>query len=267
MKIKVFVILTALSFLYGCGNKQSKQQSTDTLQVDVVHVQDNVEDSLKDNITYLSNKGNEILCTNNLPQLSADFSTKSKLSEDEIKAFAAKMKVQPTKTLSFYYEGLDLPPYAMMVDGVVDFNNNIPNTLAEAQKYQKEKEEKRLAEQAQQARIEKAEKERLERTKRAIRKSIVGNWVSEESPDLSFCIYKKNGKYYAGKLDKDTYEISEMYRLVRVSSRRYEDRDNGDMPERFDIQPNGDMRTSTYNPDAPGGGAWVYMGTWYATGY
>jgi hypothetical protein len=91
------------------------------------------------------------------------------------------------------------------------------------------------------------------------KKAIVGKWLNQ---GFIYCIYKQRNKYYIGMIDGNTDAISELYEVVRVSATRYENRDNGDMPERFNIQNNGDIMSYVYNPDAPSRNKWVYMGTW-----
>ncbi len=90
-------------------------------------------------------------------------------------------------------------------------------------------------------------------------KIIIGKWNNKGT---ILCIYKQRGKYYVGRIDTKTKNIVELYHVVRVSARRYEDRGNGDMPERFDITSNGDMKCYIFDPEAPTGPSWVLWETW-----
>lgn len=240
---------TAIS-LYSCKDNKGSNATADVQEQSI-----NGADTLEINGQYRSIKGTAILCFLDIHTY-AEFSTSEWLSEEEIKAFIKTLNIPSDKNLAFYYEGLRLPAYASVEAGNIHFDDAMPHTIAEAKQYQLETEEKTKEEQIAQERIERQDQ-----------KTIIGNWQYPNSDMvLTFCIYKEGERYYTGEIDRKTGEIKEQYEVVKISSRRYENRDNGDMPERFDILPNGDIRTRVYNPDVDGG-TWVDMGTWYAIGY
>ncbi len=198
------------------------------------------KDSLKKGKTF-NNSGAIIFCYSNNSEYAGLYSDKY-LSEDEINSFIKDNKVPSSKKISFSYTDLkNISSFATVSNGVITYNKKIPSSYSKAKQL------------SQQIEVKKKQEEI------ANRKTIVGEWLNAGAV---LCIYKQRGKYYIGMVNGDNDEISELYEVVRVSSKRYENRDNGDMPERFNIIKNGDIESFAYNPDAPGGGRWVYMGTW-----
>ena len=180
MKAKTFLVLFALSTsAIGCGNKDNAKQNdvstTQPQQEEKVQREVKPKDKLEENGQYLSIKGNDIWCVYNSTS-SANFGTSSWLSEDEIKAFIADREIQNSKSLSFHYMELSLPPFAAVVNGKLSYNEDIPHTFVEASKYQSILEEKAKKEQAEKERLakieeEKAKREQSERERQALREA------------------------------------------------------------------------------------------------
>ncbi len=254
MKFKSFFILSiTTSIILSCGIGNKNQEAI-SLEEEFIKTEDLPQplDKLEEGKTYRTKSGVDIFCLKN-NESSAKLATEDFLSEEEIYKFIKDKEVKSEKSLTFYYKNLNIPYYASVIDGVLKYNKEIPNSLEKAKLYKKKLDDKLKKEKAEKERLAKIEKEKNKKT-------IIGEWLNAGYP---ICIYKQRGKYYLGqKNGEDENDIHEYYEITRVSSKRYENRDNGDMPERFDIMKNGDIKTTVYNPDAPGGGAWVYMGTW-----
>ncbi len=250
MNFRTFIIIAFATFIVlSCGVELKKSK---TASIEVVKQQETPQpsDKLEEGKTYRAKSGIEILCFQN-NESSASLATDDCLSAEEINQFIKDKEIKNEKSLTFNYKDLNIAPYASVIDGVLKYNNEIPKNIEEAKLYKKKLDEKAQKEKAEKERLAKIEKEKNKKT-------IIGKWLNAGYP---ICIYKQRGKYYFGNITGDD-DISEIYEITRVSSKRYENRDNGDMPERFEIMKNGDIKATVYNPDAPGGGAWVYMGTW-----
>lgn len=252
----IFVSYMAILTLMSCNNaSNSNKETVDDSRPNTVEKSHSTEfpsDKLVEGQSYRTNKGIDIVCVNN-SEYSASLATEDWLSEDDIQQFIKDKEIRQDKNLTFKYKDVNIDFYASVVDGIVKYNDDIPQNLDAAKVYKKKLDEKAKREQFEKERLAKLEAEKN-------KKIVVGKWLNS---GYRVCIYKQHGKFYLGTIKGDNNdEITELYEITRVSSRRYENRDNGDMPERFDILSNGDIRTTVYNPDAPGGGRWVYMGTW-----
>lgn len=180
MKAKSFFILLVFSVsILGCRNKDNAKQNeaslTQSQLKENAQETEKPKDKLNEDAQYKSVKGNDIWCVYNSSS-SANFGTSSWLSEEEIKAFMADREIQKSKTLSFHYKELSLPPYAAVVDGKITYNEEIPHTYAEASKYQLQLEEKVQKEQEEKERLakieeEKAKKEQAEKERQAQREA------------------------------------------------------------------------------------------------
>lgn len=147
-------------FMFGCGSKEKTNQE---LEKKTANSEYSVQstDKLVERAHYQSLNGIDIWCIYN-GSTSADFSTSALLSQDEIKAFVADRMIMPEKTLLFRYKDLDLPPYAIVAEGHINYDEKISPEAIEAKERERQMKEAKRQEQVEeerQAKIKETEEE------------------------------------------------------------------------------------------------------------
>lgn len=180
--------------LLACGNKEKSTETTNPkLQEIVAKQENNVEeyaDRLEEGGHYQSQNGTDIYCIYN-SQSSADFDTSERLSEEEIKAFIADMRISSEKCLSFIDKDASFT-YARVLEGEI---HSVSQTTEEAKIDQMQLEEKVRQEQIErerQEKIEQAERERQAKKEQAERERQAK--IAEEEEE--FRHYEKNFNDY-----------------------------------------------------------------------